>query len=68
MQKRSSQIGTCSKGHDVYVTHHINGEIDGGTVGMDVVKPFPDGKSVDPIIVACEECAKRVRERIVSGL
>lgn len=68
MQKLGTFIGQCSKGHDVYVTHDLNGDIDGGTIGADVVQPLPDGKSAAPIVVACEECTKKVHERIASGL
>jgi hypothetical protein len=65
MQKPNVLIGQCSKGHDVYVTHDLNGDIDGGTIGVDVVQPLPDGKSSEPIIVACDDCVKKVREHIV---
>lgn len=66
MQKPSIFVGQCSKGHDVYVTHDLDGNIDGGTIGADVVKPLPDGTARHPIVVACDECAKKVYERITS--
>ena len=66
MQKPSVLIGQCSKGHDVYVTRDMGGDIDGGTVGIDVVLPLPDGISREPIVVACSECVKKVREHIDS--
>lgn len=68
MQKPSTLIGQCSKGHDVYVTRDLNGDIDGGTIGADVVKPLPDGESTEPIVVACEACTKAVHDRIASGI
>lgn len=68
MQKRSTFIGQCLKGHDVYVTHDLDGDINGGTIGADVVKPLPDGTARQPIVVACEECAKKVYERIASSI
>lgn len=67
MQKPSTFIGQCSKGHDVYVTRDLNGDIDGGTIGADVVKPLPDGVSAEPIVVACEACTKAVHDRIALG-
>lgn len=67
MQKPSVLVGQCSKGHDVYVTHDLDGNIDGGTIGADVVKPLPDGTAGRPIVVACDECAKKVYERIASN-
>jgi hypothetical protein len=66
MQKRSIFVGQCSKGHDVHVTHDLDENIDGGTIGIDVVTPLPDGTAGHPIVVACDECAKKVYERIAS--
>ncbi len=50
------------------MTHDANGDIDGGTVGLDVVKPLPDGESSKPIIVACEACVKRIHQHIAYGI
>lgn len=64
MQKPSTLIGQCSNGHDVYVTKDLNGEIDGGTIGTDIVTPLPDGKAKTPIIVACQACVDMINKRI----
>lgn len=64
MQKPSSLIGQCADGHDVYVTHDLNGEIDGGTVGTGSVKPLPDEKTATPIVVACQACLDVINKRI----
>jgi hypothetical protein len=64
MQKPSALIGQCSNGHDVHVTHDLNGGIDGGTIGTGSVKPLPDGRTNKPIVVACEACVELINERI----
>ena len=64
MQKTSSPIGQCSKGHDVYVTRDLNGDVNGGTIGADIVMPLPDGRSSLPIAVACQACVDLVNHHI----
>lgn len=61
MQKPSELIGQCTKGHDVHVTRDLNGDIDGGTTGVMLLQPLPDGVCHAPIVVACEECTTLVR-------
>ena len=66
MQKLSTLIGQCFHGHDVYVTRDLNGDIDGGMIGTGTSTPLPDGKSLKPIVIACENCVKIINERIAS--
>lgn len=66
MQKPMSLAGQCAKGHDVYVTRDLNGDINGGTVGVELIKPLPDGKSSEPIVVACNECSKVIADLLRS--
>lgn len=61
MPKPSILIGQCANGHDVHVTHDLSGDIDGGTIGVRVVQPLPDDVTTEPIVVACDECTKKVR-------
>ena len=62
MQKPSALIGQCAKGHDVYVTRDLNGEIAGATIGADVEAPLPDGRSLSPVVVACQACVDLVND------
>lgn len=64
MQKPSTLIGQCSRGHDVYVTRDLNGDIDGGAIGAGTIAPLPDGTKRRPIVVACDECVKLINEQI----
>jgi hypothetical protein len=64
MQKPTTLIGQCAKGHDVYATHDMNGDVDGGLIGADAVAPLPDGKSSAPIAVACQECVNLLDKHI----
>lgn len=66
MQKPSTLIGTCKDGHDVFVTHDLDGEISGGTIGAKTTAPLPDGRSLKPIVVACDACVDLVNDHIRS--
>jgi len=63
MPKPSTWVGQCTDGHDVHVTHDLNGDVN-GTIGLKVVQPLPEGQSTEPIVVACDECVKMVRAQI----
>lgn len=66
MQKQFTPIGKCEEGHEVFVTHDLNGEVDGATIGANVLTPLPDGVSEEPIVMACEACTALVRRRLPS--
>lgn len=67
MQKPSTLIGQCSSGHDVFVTHDLNGDIDGGTIGAITIAPLPDGETLKPIVIACEACVTLINGQIASN-
>jgi hypothetical protein len=68
MQKLSKLIGQCSSGHDVYVTHDLNDEIDGGNIGTGTIEPLPDERTTKPILIVCEACVKLINTRIQAQL
>jgi hypothetical protein len=66
MHNNGAVIGKCTTGHEVRVAYDLDGKVDGGTIGVEVVMPLPDGMSRPPTVVACEQCVQVVREHMGS--
>jgi len=66
LQKPLTPVGQCASGHDVWVTHDLNDEINGGTIGTKTIAPLPDGQSTKPIVVACDDCLIVINNRIAA--
>jgi hypothetical protein len=66
MQKSHKIIGRCSNGHDVQVTYDLSDETYDATIGVETVKPLPDGYTRKPMDVTCKACEKLVEEHIAT--